>query len=273
MKRSFSRCRVAAPLLTVALIWGCAQSGAGDPTPDLETQLPDVDASWKPKPTKSGSDQSSTSDQASSATSDDPTTPAVDGSEPDANGGTTSPPPPPPPTPPKPAEGEVLITEVMYDSTGVEPSTEWIEVYNTTSSARSLSGLSIVDGGNRKQVIGLGVEIAPGAYALLVRNKSAALTAKLPSSAILFEYGAGQTDSSGVQLANGSSGAVYLRDGSTTIAQADYGGWFTQNGGSSIQLKTLTFAASAQSANWCLSKTAWATGSDKGTPGAASDCP
>jgi hypothetical protein len=35
----------------------------------------------------------------------------------------------PPPTP-TPRPGSVLITEVLYDSSGVEPDQEWIELYN-----------------------------------------------------------------------------------------------------------------------------------------------
>lgn len=223
--------------------------------------LPDVDASWKPETSKSD------------AADDDKPIPQPSVEEKDASEPDDADPPPESSSNGKPTQGEVLITEVMYDSSGAEPATEWIELYNTASSARSLSGLAIVDGGDRKQTVGSGVTIGAGAYVVLVRSKSAAIAAKVPSSAIVFEYGAGVADGSGVQLANGATGAVSLKDGSTTIAQSTYGGWFSQSGGSSVQLKTLSYSAGTQSSSWCLSKNTWASGSDKGTPGAASDCP
>ena len=192
---------------------------------------------------------------------------------PDAGPADTGPPPRVQPTTPKPVQGEVLITEVMYDPFANEPASEWIELHNAATSARTLSGLTIVDGGNRTHVIGPKMTIAAGAYVVLARNKAAAVAAKVPAAAIVYEYGAGLPDNAGVQLANSSSGAAYLRDGATTIAQADYGGWYSQSGGSSVQLDVLTYPASGQSASWCLSLNPWATGSDKGTPGAPSDCP
>lgn len=262
-----------APVLTVALLWGCAQSGVGDLGPDLDPTLPEVDASWSPSPDTPSAKvpEAGKRDEGSSAEPEGEDSPPPTVAPPDA-GAADSAKPNTPPSAPKPTQGEVLITEVMYDPTGTEPASEWIEVHNRTSGTRTLSGLTIVDGGNRTHVIGAGITIAPGEYVVLARSTASASAANVPSSAIVYEYGAGLSTSSGIQLANGSSGGVWLRDGTTNIAQADYGGWFSQSG-SSIQLRTLTYPASAQSSNWCLSANAWTTGSDKGTPGAPSDCP
>lgn len=235
----------------------------------VDSTLPEVDAGHTPSPSKKVSDAGSTS----------PDTGARD-PEPEADAGTNPDPipvdagnPTNPGTATKPTQGQVLITEVMYNSSGLEPSSEWFELHNTTSSPKTLSGLTIVDGANRTHVIGLGVTIAANAYVVLVRNDTVADTAKVPAVATIYEYGANLPDDTGIQLANGGTGRLSLEDGSTVIAQASYGGWFTQGGGSSVQLKTLTYAASQQSSNWCLSSTPWAAGSDNGTPGAASDCP
>jgi hypothetical protein len=177
----------------------------------------------------------------------------------------------------KPALGDVLISEVMYDPSGTEPDEEWLEVYNASTKPRLLNGLTIKDGGNRTTVIASAspIVIAPQDYLVLARNKTAAVDAQVPENAIIYEYGAGQPVSSGVLLANSGTGAVWLLDGTTTIAGAVYGGWFTQPapGGSSIQLQTLSFAASADKASWCLSANAFGPGSDLGTPGAQNDCP
>ena len=94
-----------------------------------------------------------------------------------------------------------------------------------------------------------------------------------PAGVVTYEYGAGMPDNAGVQLANGSTGAISILNGAVTVINAAYGPWFSQSGGSSLQLKSLTYAGATSQASWCLSATAWATGSDMGTPGAAEDCP
>jgi hypothetical protein len=176
-----------------------------------------------------------------------------------------------------PQPGEVLISEVMYDPSGTEPDEEWVEVYNASSGPRLLNGLALKDGGNRTVTIATSqpIVLASKQYAVLVRSRSAALGAKIPAGAIVFEYGASVGVNQGVLLSNGTSGGVWLMDGTTVIGGCQYGGWFTQSppGGHSIQLKTLTLDASGQQASWCLSDNAWASNSDLGTPGKASDCP
>jgi hypothetical protein len=253
----------------------CAQSEAPDLTPYVDPTLPTVGSDRDPTPGKSSSTSGSSGDK-TGETGNTGETGETSGSS-GTSGNTTQSkdagPPASNPSVPKPTQGEVLISEVMYDSLGSEPSTEWIEIRNTTSSARSLSGLVLVDGANRTHTIGANITIPAGAYKLLVRDQNAAVGAKVPASAILYAYGTGLADNVGIQLANASTGAVYLKDGSTIIARADYGGWFTQSGGASIQLKSSDYAASGSSSSWCLSASTWAAGSEKGTPGAACDCP
>ncbi len=120
-------------------------------------------------------------------------------------------------------------------------------------------------------VIGASVVLAPNGYAVLARSRAAALAAGVTEGAIAYEYGAGLGDTEGVLLANGASGSITIWDGAEPIAAAGYGGWFSEASGSSIQL-----AGSAESApdagSWCLSAHPWATGSDRGTPGAPNDC-
>lgn len=264
---------VVMPLVgSACLAWACAMSPQSEPAPNIDPTLPGVDASWNPSPEKpsekspSSSSSSSGSTSSSSSTSGGPQ-PKVGSDAGDDGGGA------PQVVASKPAQGEVVISEVMFDPSTTEPPSEWIEVHNTSSSPKLLSGLTIVDGGNRTHVIGGNVVVAPSAYVILARSTAAAVAAKVPAGAIAYEYGAGLADNVGVQLANGTTGGVFLKDGTNVIAQADYGGWFTPSGGSSVELKTLTFAAAAQSTSWCLAANAWTTGADKGTPGAANDCP
>ncbi len=200
----------------------------------------------------------------------------------DAGGGAadSAPPPPPPPPPPpgvtKPAAGEVIVSEVMYDPSGTEPDNEWIELFNTTAKDKLLTGLVFHDGAARTHTIGGASLVIPaGAYVVLARNTSAATAAKVPAAKIVYEYGTGLTSTEGILLANASSGSLMLMDGATQIAQAPYGGWYNQSspGGHSVELKATSGAQAGGSAGWCLASKAWTAGSDLGTPGAANDCP
>lgn len=264
-------CRVAALVSAVvagtAVAVGCAMSAPASIDPEANPSLPGVDAAYSATPVNGGSSGSSGSNEAADASTDAPTHEGSDASPP-ADAGDAA-----PPGPPKPAQGEVVISEIMYDPFGAEPASEWFEVANVASSARSLGGVTIKDGGGRVHTIAAGVTLAAGAYGVLVRDRTAALAAKVPSSAIVYEYGAGLPDNAGIILANGATGGLWLLVGGAVIAQAPYGGWFSQSGGSSIQLKVLGYADGAQSSSWCLSFNAWTTGSAKGTPGAAQDCP
>lgn len=239
--------------------------------PEADPNLPEVDASSRGQPVP-GSSSGASSTSSSSGGMDDSGSDAT--SQPPSDGGVDAAPADAYVPPPKPAQGEVLVTEIMYDTLGAEPSTEWFEVYNTTASARTLSGLVIKDGGNRTHVIAGNVVLAGKSYGVFVRDKNVAMnTSKVPAAAILYEYGTGLPDNAGVQLANGDSGGLWLAFGATTISQAPYGGWYSQSGGSSIQLKALTYADGAKKDSWCVSFNPWTTGSAKGTPGGAEDCP
>lgn len=247
-------------------------SSPADLTPDLDPSLPGVDAGSNPVPTQgqlgAGGTDSGTDTTGSSGGTDSGAKSAFAG---DAAGGVDA--APAAPAVPKPAAGEVLITEVMYSTFTPEPASEWIEIYSKAASVRSLSGLTLKDGGGRTHVIAAGLTIAPGAYVILSRDKTAAVSAKVPASAIVYEYGTGLPDNAGIVLANGATGGIALLDGATTLVSVPYGPWFSQSGGSSIQLKALGSAQESASAGWCLSLNTWTSGSAKGTPGAASDCP
>ena len=169
----------------------------------------------------------------------------------------------------KPAQGELLITEVMYNPTTAEPDTEWFEVTNTASGPRLLSGLTLADGSGHSETIGSAPAVAPGAYVVLARSKASATgTAKVPAASIVYEYAT-------LTLANSTTGAITIKDGATTIAQSPYGNFAissTAATANSIQLKALAYTAESTASNWCLSKTAWASGSDNGSPGTALNC-
>jgi hypothetical protein len=255
-------------------------SEPADLTPDLDPTLPGVDAAYDPSPAAGGGKDSgakgSSNSSSSSGGSSGSTGGTDSGTQPivptDSGSGVDSAPPPPPPLA-KPSPNEVLITEIMYDTFGTEPDSEWIELHSVASVTRVLTGLTIKDGGGRTHVISGTLNIAPNAYVVLTRSTAGAVTAKVPSSVIVYEYGESLPSNAGVQLANGVTGGISLLNGPVVISSAPYGGWFSQSGGSSLQLHVISGAQSASKASWCLSSNAWATGSEKGTPGAPEDCP
>ncbi len=171
-----------------------------------------------------------------------------------------------------PTAGQVLISEVMYNPSGAEPDNEWLEVTNVTTASKNLSGLVLKDGGSHTHTISGSVVVAPGAYVVLARSRAAAVAAKVPTASIVYEYG-GTVATAGIQLGNGTTGAIGLYNGTTLIGGANYGALLSSASAQSIELKTLTAAASTTAAGWCLAHATWVTGSDKGTPGAANDCP
>jgi hypothetical protein len=268
MHRSFRTVLAIVPVALIAGL-GCAMSAPADLTPEVDPTLPGVEVGNDPKPApgSKGSDTADSGSSGGSTSKDSGATPSV---APDA---APAPTPTPSPSVAKPSAGEVLISEVMYDTFGTEPASEWIELHSKASGVRALTGLTLKDGGGRTHVIGAGITIAPGAYVVLARNKAGAISAKVPATSIAYDYGTGLPDNAGVILANGTTGGVSLLDGTATIASAPYGGWFSQSGGSSAQLHVLDASSATSKASWCLSLNPWTAGSDKGTPGAADDCP
>jgi hypothetical protein len=174
-----------------------------------------------------------------------------------------------------PSPGELLITEVMFDSSGPEPQSEWFEVYNATDSPLSLNGLTIVDGYSNMQVIAATPPpvVAAKAYALLVRNRALAVIEFLPAASIVYEYSSGLAPEDGIEIDNSATGAVALWNGAVELADVPYGGWNMASIGSSIELVALSLPGSQNPGGWCIAQHAWETGYDFGTPGAPNDCP
>jgi len=69
-------------------------------------------------------------------------------------------------------EGQIVITEIMYDPPAGDSGHEWIEVYNAGAVALKLSDLRLSEGGtNHKINVASGVDmLASGAYAVIAAN-------------------------------------------------------------------------------------------------------
>jgi hypothetical protein len=173
----------------------------------------------------------------------------------------------------KAGPGDVVISEIMYDPSGTEPDEEWLEIYNTTSSPKLLGGLTLEDNGGRSTTIAASanVQVPAKGYVVLVNSRSAAASLGIPGASSAYEY----FSTTGPLLANSASASIALTSGSSNLSEIVFGGCnfsLPTGGGASIQLKTLTVAASTSKASWCVATTAWSSG-DKGTPGKANNCP
>ena len=73
-----------------------------------------------------------------------------------------------------PAPGEVVINEVMYDPPAPQPAgNEWVEVLNRTGRALDLGGAAVADGTGVSEPLPTPFVLAPGAFAVLVRDGEA----------------------------------------------------------------------------------------------------
>jgi hypothetical protein len=172
-----------------------------------------------------------------------------------------------------PAPGDLAITEVMLSPSGLEPASEWFEIYNLASSPRLLNGLTIQDGYGDTAVVPSAPAVAlPAAtYGLFVSDEATAVQTLLPPGAIVYAYGTGVSLSAGIELDEGSAGDLSLWSGATLLVDVPYGMWDAAWVGQSIELASPQSDATDPT-QWCIAQSPWASGSDDGTPGASNDC-
>jgi hypothetical protein len=173
-----------------------------------------------------------------------------------------------------PSAGDLVISEIMYAPSGPLPDFQWFEVCNLTGAPLLLSGVTIDDGQGDLTTIPSAptMVIDPYAFALLVRSRTGAAAAQLPSGSIVYEYGAGAAAGQGIQLATDATGALALWEGSTLLADVPYGTWALASPGQSIELAYLQYSGADQPGSWCSAFFSWGPVTDEGTPGQPSDC-
>jgi hypothetical protein len=163
--------------------------------------------------------------------------------------------------------GQIVITELMHDVTGVEDQGEWFEVYNpSTTVTYDLMNCVIAD------VSGLTVSITtpfvmpPGSFKTLAISSSPGFTPD-------FVYG------TTIKFDNDNADQASIRCGSVDIDTFAYAMVDAQMGTAhSFSLDPDHYSAADNDvrANWCLGVTAYVfgTSTDYGTPGAANpQCP
>jgi cysteine-rich repeat protein len=176
-----------------------------------------------------------------------------------------------------PTQGELLITEILYDSNlAGDVAGEWFEVQNTTGEVLSLVGLTLTDEGTDSinlDVLGpwdSGALIQPGAFAVFARESDTASNGGVTPD---YTYG------NEVGLANDSDELI-LSNGSGIIDQVNWTGRtiFDVNGsavGANIDPVGASISLSGDgSGTWCEGVGEYGDGG-QGTPGAANpicDC-
>ena len=163
-----------------------------------------------------------------------------------------------------PAEGDVVISEVLVDPTDVNDSSgEWLEVYNASGQAIDLLGFVLRDDSGDTHTISSSVVVGSGQYAVLARNADPEL-----NGGVLADY-----DYSGVTMSNGQD-QVVLEFAGLEVDRVEYDlGLYTNSlAGASWSLDADLGAPDAvdndQPGNWCGATAPLSTpGSDFGTPG------
>ncbi len=168
---------------------------------------------------------------------------------------------------PPPSPGALLISEVMCDPLGPEPTDEWFELHNPSGAAVALRSLTITDEDGRSVQIGEAPDLAPGAYALFVRTSEGASAQQLPAPTLVYGEGVGAT--SGVVLTNDSKGALSILVGDVLIDHFPYGGSPRRVAGSSIERIEEPADGGAIG---CTATTSWGSDAGLGTPAAPNDC-
>lgn len=152
-----------------------------------------------------------------------------------------------------PAPGDVVVNEILYDPPAPQPSgNEWIEVVNRSDETVDLGGLAVSDGGSVSAPVPGLLLLAPGEFAVLVRNGDAFAEA-FPDVPFV--------DLDGFPALNNSGDRVALLLGEVEVDAVPYtSSW----GGSDASLERLDPAGpSAVRANWATT-----TDPRGGTPGA-----
>ena len=162
-----------------------------------------------------------------------------------------------------PAQGSLVITEIMKDPAHVTDSNgEYFEVFNPTSNAIEMNGMTISDNGSNTHTINSSVIVPSMGYVVFGRN-----TDNMTNGGIDIDYAFSFT------LTNAEDEIIISCNG-TVIDSVYYDSDFPNTAGVSMVLdnRSLTANANDSSNNWCGSKTAISgTNNDKGTPGLVND--
>ena len=160
----------------------------------------------------------------------------------------------------------IVINEIMQNPSAVFDSNgEWFEIHNLSASAVDIDGWTIQDNDFDSHVINNGgpLNIAAGGYLVLGNNSDSAANGGVT---VDYQY-------SDVFLSNGGDELVLLDTGLAEVDRVEWDGGpsFPDPNGASMSLEDPALDNNVGT-NWCTAVTPYGDG-DRGTPGAANDCP
>lgn len=122
---------------------------------------------------------------------------------------------------PPPPEGNLLITEVLYDLTnstttpqGAEPGNEWVELFNGTNADINLSGYFIADASSTDALPN--VVLPAGEYAVITSSSTTATFWDIPNGAVVVVL----SSTIGQNGLTNTGDAVFLRNAASTTVDA-----------------------------------------------------
>jgi hypothetical protein len=159
-------------------------------------------------------------------------------------------------------EGSLRIVEIMNNPLRVgDPKGEWIELFNATADDLDLYGLELASSDGDSHVITESLILEAGGYAILAINGDPSSNGGVSADHIY----------SNVFLSNESDDLSLVMDGLTVDSLSwDNGATMPDPDGASIMLDPWGYtngATGPDKSYWCSASTAWAEGSDLGSPG------
>ncbi len=161
------------------------------------------------------------------------------------------------------AAGDLIIVEMMVNPYTVSDSVgEWIEIYNASTSTRSLDGLVLMDSNIDWHQIDSGgsLQVAPGDVVVLGVSSDELVNGGVTVDYVYTDLGlSNETDDLFLMASDLVIDTVSWDDGATMPDDA----------GSSVTLDPWQYDTTANdlASNWCPSQQAWGVGQDMGTPG------
>lgn len=164
--------------------------------------------------------------------------------------------------------GDIVISEIMMNVVGAEPTGEWFEIYNTTENPIDLNGCVFYDDGIDFEAINTSVVIFPGAYGVFAFDATAPNGAGAEN--VIFDYGL-------MNLGNGGD-EIYLDceiGGSLVTIDSVYYTGSEDEAGVSVQVDPTAndFGSNDDRAVWCQTPPSReydaGSGAQRGTPGEA----
>lgn len=164
--------------------------------------------------------------------------------------------------------GQIVITEIMQNPAAVtDANGEWFELHNAGNTGVDINGWKIKDDATASETHTIskqgGLTIPAGGYIVLAEEGSSTV-----NGGITPDY-----DYARINLGNSTDGLVLTNASDVEQDRVvwDNGSTFPDPNGASMALKAPDLDNSV-GANWCEATTTYGSG-DKGTPGAANDCP